>query len=611
MNTDKLSSTDIEAKLKFSKPILSDKPVIGMPDDPVPQDVCMYFVNILGITSFMERYAREIKWQKEKKMETNRADSFTEEVRQKWFKNLKEIMIQLNIMNKPEQIWNVDESGFLDETKEDLIVVKKEERETFTKTAGSGKSFTTTLLYINAAGTILPPHIIFKGKNLYNSWCSHGPDGAQYGATDSGWIDTITFVWWFEHVFIKCTTAVDKPILLIMDNHSSHVSVCTIELAMANQITLLLLPPHCTHGLQPLDNTSNNDQQKSFFCMMKQLFQISFTKRQIVSTFAHAGVWPFDDTAMAHKIVKKSIPPYNSAIPSSTPLINNVSTFSTDNIQSAASLTHSSLANHLIPTTIANLLSRNTLSSLSFTNVASSVPLQYTNNLSPVTTSDIGNTTPLQCSTSSLNLLNQSLNPPSPSSSVQNSMLAARSSKRQLVSAPTTRTTGAKRGRRAPSRYSRFNDLDSLFDSDEADTRDTMVNTNALTNIATVTSITPIANNITNVSSTHTSMGLSIESKSAVRTIVKSHFSQHTTIPIPAVRSQKRLDRKFGYIATHASVLHECNINESEKAKKTVKRNLKKKINISGKENQQTVLQAISIPPPTQCTVNLLSHLQA
>ncbi|CAF1217929.1 unnamed protein product [Didymodactylos carnosus] len=59
----------------------------------------------------------------------------------------------------------------------------------------------------------------------------------------------------------------------------------------------------------------------------------------------------------------------------------------------------------------------------------------------------------------------------------------------------------------------------------EADARDTMVNTNASTNIAGITSTIPIANNITNVNSTHTSMDSSTKSlspQSAVRTVVKS-----------------------------------------------------------------------------------------
>ena len=38
-----------------------------------------------------------------------------------------------------------------------------------------------------------------------------------------------------------------------MDNHESHISIPLIELAIANNVCLLGLPPHTTHILQPLD----------------------------------------------------------------------------------------------------------------------------------------------------------------------------------------------------------------------------------------------------------------------------------------------------------------------------------------------------------------------
>lgn len=45
----------------------------------------------------------------------------------------------------------------------------------------------------------------------------------------------------------------DKPKLLIYDGHASHVSVELIEEAMRHNVTLIKLPPHTTHVLQPLD----------------------------------------------------------------------------------------------------------------------------------------------------------------------------------------------------------------------------------------------------------------------------------------------------------------------------------------------------------------------
>ena len=44
-----------------------------------------------------------------------------------------------------------------------------------------------------------------------------------------------------------------RPILLILDGHVSYTSLETIKLARDEHISIVLLPPHCTDVLQPLD----------------------------------------------------------------------------------------------------------------------------------------------------------------------------------------------------------------------------------------------------------------------------------------------------------------------------------------------------------------------
>jgi hypothetical protein len=41
--------------------------------------------------------------------------------------------------------------------------------------------------------------------------------------------------------------------LLLMDNHSSHLTWQFVEYALAHKIVLVALPPHSTYKLQPLD----------------------------------------------------------------------------------------------------------------------------------------------------------------------------------------------------------------------------------------------------------------------------------------------------------------------------------------------------------------------
>lgn len=60
---------------------------------------------------------------------------------------------------------------------------------------------------------------------------------------------------WLESVFHRYTKdrAGRARRLLIVDSHSSHVNLQFIALCDKLRILLLVLPPHTTHRLQPLD----------------------------------------------------------------------------------------------------------------------------------------------------------------------------------------------------------------------------------------------------------------------------------------------------------------------------------------------------------------------
>lgn len=65
-------------------------------------------------------------------------------------------------------------------------------------------------------------------------------------------MDTELFQLWFTRCFIpNCGRA--RPVILLMDNHDSHISIPLIEEARANGIVLVGFPGHTTHILQPLD----------------------------------------------------------------------------------------------------------------------------------------------------------------------------------------------------------------------------------------------------------------------------------------------------------------------------------------------------------------------
>ena len=54
--------------------------------------------------------------------------------------------------------------------------------------------------------------------------------------------------------FIKFSSSTkENPSLLIYDNFEARLSIAVLNLAKEHGVTILTLPPHSTHKLQPLD----------------------------------------------------------------------------------------------------------------------------------------------------------------------------------------------------------------------------------------------------------------------------------------------------------------------------------------------------------------------
>lgn len=103
--------------------------------------------------------------------------------------------------------------------------------------------------------------------------------------------------------------------LLLLDNHASHIDIEVIEEAKNNSVIMLSFPPHCTHRLQPLDvgingpfkaycakaqeNWLRNNPGKVMSIyeipgMVKYAWPLASTPTNITSAFKKTGVWPYD-----------------------------------------------------------------------------------------------------------------------------------------------------------------------------------------------------------------------------------------------------------------------------------------------------------------------------
>lgn len=65
---------------------------------------------------------------------------------------------------------------------------------------------------------------------------------------------TEIFTQWFDYFLHYVKPFEEDPVLLILDGHLSHTKNLDVILKVRkNYVTILCLPPHCTHKLQPLE----------------------------------------------------------------------------------------------------------------------------------------------------------------------------------------------------------------------------------------------------------------------------------------------------------------------------------------------------------------------
>ena len=111
---------------------------------------------------------------------------------------LRQEMARLEIMERPECIWNLDETGFpLDPSKAKTIGTKG--AKTVRVTSGSSRENISVLATCCADGTSLDPLIIFKGKNMQSSWVgTEALPETQYAVSESGWMTRVIFEDFFQ-----------------------------------------------------------------------------------------------------------------------------------------------------------------------------------------------------------------------------------------------------------------------------------------------------------------------------------------------------------------------------------------------------------------------------
>lgn len=216
---------------------------------------------------------------------------------------------------EPDSIFNCDETGVQTVHKPSKIISRKGQKQVAKATSGERGQTVTVLCTISAIGNSVPPLLVFPRVREQDYMTNGAPPGSKAVTNPSGWMSADNFELYLLHFikFVKCSK--DKKVLLILDNHSSHISPNGLDICKQNGIVLLTIPPHTSHRLQPLDvavygpfktyfnqacddfmvqNPGQTISLKDIASLVGLAYQRAFTPLNITKGFSKTGIYPFN-----------------------------------------------------------------------------------------------------------------------------------------------------------------------------------------------------------------------------------------------------------------------------------------------------------------------------
>lgn len=244
----------------------------------------------------------------------NRIAGFNKEEVQLFYKNLETVMKTHKF--PAHRIYNQDETGVSTVQKRcQKVYGPKGVKQIGAATSAERGRTITAIFAMSASGHFLPPMLIYPRTRMTPLLERNGPPGALYACSPNGWSNNDIFIKWLFHFKDHVHPTEDSPVLLIMDNHNSHVSIDVYKFCKSNFIHIVSLPPHTSHRLQPLDLTFFSPLKNAFYraCdfyltstghtkitehdvagLLNKAFEQVAKISNAVSGFKTAGIYPFD-----------------------------------------------------------------------------------------------------------------------------------------------------------------------------------------------------------------------------------------------------------------------------------------------------------------------------
>ncbi|KAG5872297.1 hypothetical protein JTB14_022619 [Gonioctena quinquepunctata] len=242
-----------------------------------------------------------------------RASAFNRANEEEFFNNY--ALVQATCNFSPDRIWNTDETGITTVLQAPKVIAERGSKAVGQCVSAERGSLVTMCGIISAVGASIPPLYIFPRVRMKEQFLYGAVPGAVGYAEKSGWMSTRVFLKLSEHIKKHTNSSPTNKILLLMDDHETHVSLDAILFAREHGIVLLSFPPHCTHKMQPLDKRvygpfkskcrisfndfilSNPGKPITIYDVAKlsaQPYLQTFTPCNIISNFNSTWLWPIN-----------------------------------------------------------------------------------------------------------------------------------------------------------------------------------------------------------------------------------------------------------------------------------------------------------------------------
>ncbi|CAG4949738.1 unnamed protein product [Parnassius apollo] len=184
---------------------------------------------------WVENFARrhQLSLRQPEKTSVARAAGFNRVQVQRFYDNLKIVVTKYKFVGR--QIYNMDETGLQTVPNKLPKVYAQKGKKVVGKIVSAERGQTVTAVCcMGATGSFVPPALIFSRKRKNPALMIGAPDDCLPLVSDSGYMNSDLFVQWLNHFIQMVRPSKDVPVLLILDNHSSHLSLLAIELASEN-----------------------------------------------------------------------------------------------------------------------------------------------------------------------------------------------------------------------------------------------------------------------------------------------------------------------------------------------------------------------------------------